>query len=328
MQLQHKADGVVNFARKVSEHGPKSMFTRMLNCNQSFADAVKKVKDRAAGVVPEEEDAGDACDARSCAMGPVLSQAGIGRPGGPRKATKGGGKNTHSRVGTPVRVAADPETVIGAGSSPDGAIAVHSGEAGSAHSPSVAPSNIVADPKSQEKIDQLDITGAMLCTTNLGNEMRWASDRAAKIMADGKIPNYKSIAGLLEVKVKQAKCALRLTEKRILSVNSTQAEIDSNLDGIRLTPEFANLPSVIKLALNKKRLLFLLGEGLQAFKPPHKVIQFIMAVTYRHVNEDRATLVAEQEQQPLFSSQTYADRTHRNFGSWYLSRFFIHLQFR
>ena len=312
MQLQHKADSVVKFVRKVTEHGPKSMFTRMLNCKDGFADAVKRVKDRAAGVVEEEgEDAGDACDLRSCAMGPVLSQAGIGRPGGPRKATKGGGKNTHSRVGTPVRVAADPETVIGAGSSPDGAIAVHSGEAGSAHSPSVAPSNIVADPKSQEKIDQLDITGAMLCTTNLGNEMRWASDRAAKIMADGKIPNYKSIAGLLEVKVKQAKCALCLTEKGILSVNSTQAEIDSNLDGIRLTPEFANLPSVIKLALNKKRLFLLLREGLQAFKPPQTIIHFVMAVTYQHVDEDRATMVAEQQEQQLLFSKTYADRIHR-----------------
>ena len=102
MQLQHKADSVVKFVRKVTEHGPKSMFTRMLNCKDGFADAVKRVKDRAAGVVEEEgEDAGDACDLRSCAMGPVLSQAGIGRPGGPRKATKGGGK-THIPASEPL----------------------------------------------------------------------------------------------------------------------------------------------------------------------------------------------------------------------------------
>ena len=241
-------------------------------------------------------------------MGPGLSEAGIGRPGasGSRRS-KGGGKGAHSRVGTPVRAAADTESGFGAGSSPDAAAG---GEAGSAYSPSVAPSNLVADPKSQEKIDQLDLTGAMLATTNLGNELRWASDRAGKIMNDSKVANAKSIAGLLEAKVKQAKCALCLIEKRILSAGSTQAEIDSNLDGIRLAPEFADLPSVIKLALNKKRLLFLLGEGLQAFKPPQKVIHFVMAVTYQHVDEDRATMVAELQEQQLLFSKTYADRIH------------------
>ena len=142
-------------------------------------------------------------------MGPGLSEAGIGRPGGPRKATRGGGKGAHSRVGTPVRAPADPETVIGTGSSPEGAIGVPSGGAGSAYSPSVAPSNIVADPKSQEKLDQLDLIGAMLGTTNLGNEMRWATDRAGKIMADCKIPNAKSIAGLLEVKNQASEMRLK-----------------------------------------------------------------------------------------------------------------------
>ena len=68
-----------------------------------------------------------------------------------------------------------------------------------------------------------------------------------------------------------------------------------NLDGIRLSAEFADLPSVIKSAINKKRLSYLLGEGLEAVKPPEKIMQFIMAVTYRRVDEDTAKLNIGEE---------------------------------
>ena len=86
-----------------------------------------------------------------------------------------------------------------------------------------------------------------------------------------------------------------MTEKRIQSAGMTKAELDSNLDGIRLSAEFADLPSVIKSAINKKRLSYLLGEGLEAFKPPEKIMQFIMAVTYRRVDEDNAKLTTGEE---------------------------------